>query len=147
MSNEGHQCLIKPLIMKKKLLSIALALVTTCSFAQLTERENDATMVKLGARPQSGNMALTFGYDFGSAIGGSGSADASLFKGNFFGQGDFLTFKYFNSDDIAIRVAIRLSKHSNKLKGTGLGDSTSTYYPISPTANNVSIFISGISQL
>jgi len=109
--------------MKKKLLSlsVALALVATCSFAQLSERENDATMVKLGARPQSGNMALTFGTSFGSTD--DNKAEASLFKGNFLTQGDFLTFKYFNSDDLAIRFAIRLSKHSTKIKGE-VADST-----------------------
>ena len=103
--------------MKKKLLSITLALATTCSFAQLSERENDATMIKLGARPQAGNMALTFGFNFGGLVDTNETGSASLFTGNFFAQGDFLTFKYFNSDDLAIRFAIRLSKHSSKIKG------------------------------
>ena len=103
--------------MKKKLLSITLALATTCSFAQLSERENDATMIKLGARPQAGNMALTFGFNFGGLVDTNETGAASLFTGNFFAQGDFLTFKYFNSDDLAIRFAIRLSRHSNKIKG------------------------------
>ena len=102
--------------MKKKLLSIALALVTTCSFAQLSERENDATMIKLGARPQAGDMSLTFGFDLGGTLG-SNKADAALFTGNFFAKGDFLTFKWYKSDDIVIRAAIRLSKHSSKLIG------------------------------
>ena len=102
--------------MKKKLLSIALALVTTCSFAQLSERENDATMVKLGARPQAGDMSLTFGFDLGGTLD-SNQADASLFTGNFLAKGDFLTFKWYKSDDIVIRVALRLSKHSEKLSG------------------------------
>ncbi len=120
--------------MKKGILSITLALLVTCSFAQLSERENDATMVKLGARPQSGNLALTFGYNLGGAIDDN-DADASLFTGNFFAKGDFLTFKYFQSDDLAIRFALRLSKHSNKLKGTGLTDSTGYY----DGANNSSV--------
>ena len=102
--------------MKKKLLSIALVLVTTCSFAQLSERENDATMIKLGARPQAGDMSLTFGFDLGGALD-SNKADATLFTGNFFAKGDFLTFKWYRSDDIVIRAAIRLSKHSSKLVG------------------------------
>ncbi|MBL4754544.1 MAG: hypothetical protein JKY52_13235 [Flavobacteriales bacterium] len=102
--------------MKRKLLSIALALVTTCSFAQLSERENDATMIKLGARPQAGDMSLTFGFDLGGSLD-SNAADAALFTGNFFAKGDFLTFKWYQSDDIVIRAAIRLSKHSSKLDG------------------------------
>lgn len=114
--------------MKKRILSITLALVTTCSFAQLSERENDATMVKLGARPQSGNLALTFGFNFGALLSNdNNAADASLFTGNFFAQGDFLTFKYYQSDDLAIRFALRLSKHSTKLKGEAMTDSTGYY--------------------
>lgn len=126
--------------MKRRILSITLALVTACtvSFAQLSERENDATMVKLGARPQSGNLALTFGYNLGGAIDDN-EADASLFTGNFFAQGDFLTFKYYQSDDLAIRFAIRLSKHSNKYKGDALRDS-SFYYNISaPTETETKV--------
>jgi len=108
--------------MKKKLLSIALALVTTCSFAQLSERENDATMIKLGARPQAGDMSLTFGYDAGGLLD-SNDADAQLFTGNFFAKGDFLTFKWYKSDDMVVRVGLRLSKHSNKLSGDILDSS------------------------
>jgi hypothetical protein len=108
--------------MKKKLLSIALALVTTCSFAQLSERENDASMIKLGARPQAGDMSLTFGYDAGGVLD-SNDADAQLFTGNFFAKGDFLTFKWYKSDDMVVRVGIRLSKHTNKLSGDILDSS------------------------
>lgn len=116
------KCLIKPRIMKKKLLSIALALVTTCSFAQLTERENDATMIKLGARPQAGDMSLSFGFDLAFKLD-SNIADAQLFTGKGIETGDFLTFKWYKSDDVAIRVALRASKHTSKLSGDILDSS------------------------
>jgi len=116
--------------MKKRILSIALALVATCSFAQLSERENDATMVKLGARPQAGNLSLTFGYGLGGLLDDAAAEVTSIFA-----EGSFLTFKYYQSDDLAIRFGLMLSKHSDKLKGTGLTDSTGYY----DGANNSSV--------
>ena len=104
--------------MKKVLLLVALAFGVSSSYAQLSTRENDASVEKLGARPVKGDMALTF------AIGtGKDSATASLYKGNLLGAGDLLTFKRYLEDDVALRFGVRLYKKSSTTKGVS-ADST-----------------------
>jgi len=104
--------------MKKVLLLVALAFGVSSSYAQLSTRENDASVEKLGARPVKGDMALTF------AIGtGKDSATASLYKGNLLGAGDLLTFKKYLEDDLAFRLGVRLYKKSSAIKGVS-ADST-----------------------
>lgn len=104
--------------MKKVLLLVALAFGVSSSYAQLSTRENDASVEKLGARPVKGDMALTF------AIGtGKDSATASLYKGNLLGAGDLLTFKRYLEDDVALRFGIRLYKKSSTTKGVSADSS------------------------
>ncbi len=112
--------------MKKVLLLVALAFGVSSSYAQLSTRENDATVEKIGARPVKGDMALTF------AIGtGKDSATASLYKGNLLGAGDLLTFKKYLEDDMAFRLGVRLYKKSSTIKGTS-ADSTAFSNPGGP---------------
>ena len=104
--------------MKKILLLVALAFGMSTSYAQLSTRENDASVEKIGARPVKGDMALTF------AIGtGKDSSTASLYKGNLLGAGDLLTFKKYMEDDMAFRFGVRLYKKSAKSAGTSLDSS------------------------
>lgn len=104
--------------MKKVLLLVALAFGFSSSYAQLSTRENDASVEKLGARPVKGDMALTF------AIGtGKDSATASLYKGNLLGAGDLLTFKKYLEDDMAFRLGVRLFKKSSTTKGVSADSS------------------------
>ena len=104
--------------MKKILLLVALAFGVSSSYAQLSTRENDASVEKLGARPVKGDMALTF------AIGtGKDSSTASLYKGNLLGAGNLLTFKKYIADDMAFRLGVRLYKKSSTIKGIS-ADST-----------------------
>jgi hypothetical protein len=98
--------------MRKICLSLITVLLLSASvFSQLSTRENDATVLKLGSRPGSGDMALTFGIGLTSG----GSADLPIV--NQLTQGDILTFKYFASEGTAIRVGIKLYKDANSLKG------------------------------
>jgi len=108
--------------MKKSVLLIAAAaLACSTSFAQLSTRENNATVEKLGARPVAGDMALTFGFGL---FNGAQSDDitgqserASLNVKNSLQPGDFLTFKKYKTDDVAYRLGIRLFKNTAKYKG------------------------------
>ncbi len=104
--------------MKKVLLLVALAFGVSSSYAQLSTRENDATVEKYGARPVKGDMALTF-----AAGTGKDSATASLYKGNLLGAGDLLTFKKYLSDDMAFRLGVRLKKKSSTTKGVSADSS------------------------
>ncbi|MBL4656567.1 MAG: hypothetical protein JKX73_01095 [Flavobacteriales bacterium] len=79
-------------------------------------------MIKLGARPQAGDMSLSFGFDLAFKLD-SNIADAQLFTGKGINTGDFLTFKWYRSDDVALRVALRASKHTSKLMGDILDSS------------------------
>jgi hypothetical protein len=91
------------------------------SKAQLTTRDNDEIVVKLGARPQKGDMSLMFAYD----IIPDSVKKANLFGGNFLRAGDLLTFKYYLKDDLVFRGGLRLTHISNDTKGAF---EDSTYY-------------------
>lgn len=112
--------------MKKAVLMIALTFGVTSAFAQLSTRENDETVTKMGARPKAGDMAFVFGMNIADDSG----MVAHLFSGNGLKSGDVLTYKYYNSDDIVIRLGLRLQNKNMTSKGTKL-DSVAffTYSP------------------
>lgn len=98
--------------MKKILFaSIALVCFATSIFSQLSTRENDAQILKLGTRPSAGDMALTFQGDI---LNGSA---ASLYNSAFLSPGDLLTFKVFQSSDIAYRIAFRFYNETEGYDG------------------------------
>ena len=106
--------------MKKTILIVAAAFGFSTSYAQLTTRENDASVEKLGARPVAGDM----GFTFAMPLGGNGDSNkASLFNGNLLGIGDVLTYKYYWSNDMVIRLGLRIQADKTTSKGEGL-DST-----------------------
>ncbi len=109
--------------MKKGLLFVALVTVACgTASAQLTTRDNNATNVRLGARPVAGDAALCFNIPIVGRSENDGN-DAGLYNGNLFGAGDVLTFKYYNTDDVAYRAGIRLKADNIVTKGTA-ADST-----------------------
>jgi hypothetical protein len=89
----------------------AVILCAATSFSQLSQRENDAYKFKLGTRPSTGDMALTFGVD----IGQGGIADLKIL--NQLTSGDVLTFRKYTSSSNAMRIGIKLYKDSQTLKG------------------------------
>lgn len=105
---------------KAKLLFVLFAISFKLS-AQLTTRENEEVIVKLGARPQKGDMSLMFAYD----IIPDSVKKANLYSGNFLRAGDLLTFKYYLNDNIAFRGGLRLTHKSSDTKGAY---EDSTYY-------------------
>lgn len=119
--------------MKKIFLFVASALVFSSGYAQLTTRENDATVEKLGARPVAGDMALTFGLDLSMDSTATGIAKLNVF--NRLRTGDILTFKYYTSDNVAIRAGLRLYKNSEKSDGT-VADSTAIINQTNPSSPN-----------
>ncbi len=108
--------------MRKSVLVIALVCGVSAAFAQLSTRENDGTVQKIGARPKAGDMAFVFGTTIG------GDSAASLFSGNSLKSGSLLTYKYYKSDDFVIRAGIRFKNANSTLKGTG-ADSSALYDP------------------
>ncbi len=112
--------------MKKSVLMIAFAFGVTSVFAQLSTRENDEVVTKMGARPKAGDMAFVFGMNLADDSG----MVAHLFSGNGLKSGDVLTYKYYNSDDIVIRLGLRLMNKNMTAKGTKL-DSVA-FYTYSP---------------
>jgi len=107
--------------MKKSVLLIALAFGVSNVFAQLSTRENDASVEKIGARPKAGDMAFVFGMPISSDSG-----KAKLFDGNALKSGNVLTYKWYQSDDIVVRFGIRLMNENSVSKGTGM-DSVAFY--------------------
>jgi hypothetical protein len=104
--------------MKKGLLFVALVSVACgTASAQLSTRDNNATNVRLGARPVAGDAALCFNIPIVARSENDGS-DAGLYNGNLLGAGDVLTFKYYNTDDVAYRAGIRLKADNMVTKGT-----------------------------
>lgn len=109
---------------KRAIKSILLCVLFAISLklsAQLTTRENEEIIVKLGARPQKGDMSLMFAYD----IIPDSVKKANLYGGNFLRAGDLLTFKYYLKDDLVFRGGLRLTHISTDTKGAF---EDSTYY-------------------
>jgi hypothetical protein len=109
--------------MKKSVLLIALAFGVSNVFAQLSTRENDERVEKIGARPKAGDMAFVFGMSLSSDSG-----KAKLFDGNSLRSGNVLTYKWYMEDDLVIRFGIRLMNENMVFKGTSL-DSSASYNP------------------
>ena len=98
--------------MKRTIITIIAGLMLISqSFAQLSQRQNDATNLKLGTRPTSGDLSLTFALPLTSG----GIADLSLV--NTLGRGDFVSMKYYIQSNVAIRGAIQLYKDSESGNG------------------------------
>lgn len=112
--------------MKKSILLIALAMGISTSYAQLTTRENESSVEKVGARPQAGDMSFTFGLPLSKVTddevvrSNSSTGTAHLFNLNNFKTGELLTFKYYKSDDVAYRLGFRIYSDNVKTSGTGL---------------------------
>lgn len=103
--------------MKKTFMLLAVLAVSVSSlFAQLSTRDNDATNVNLGARPVAGDAALTFTIPLVGRSSNDGS-DAGLYNGNLFGAGQVLTFRYYNTSDVAYRLGIHMSADNSKSNG------------------------------
>lgn len=121
--------------MKKSIALLAMAFGVSSAFAQLSTRENDDNVIKYGARPKAGDMSFVLGTSFGAIAGNdSTSGMAKLFTGNSLRSGDILTYKYYHTDDIAIRFGVRLQNKNVAFKGSAL-DSASYYNPNTVTTN------------
>ncbi len=111
-----------------KKITLILALILTVSigaFSQLTTREVASQSVLLGNRPQAGDAALQFVIPIIDMSANDGT-QAGLYSGNLLTSGDMLTFKYYNTEDVVYRAAIRIFADNDKTNGNEL-DSTDTY--------------------
>jgi hypothetical protein len=94
--------------MRKISVIFLLVLMASASFAQLSDRVNDNSSYKIGARPVEGSKVLTFGFN----------VNQSVFDNyNNLKQGGLISGKYFIKDDVAIRGGIRITKESTFSKG------------------------------
>ncbi|HYW95279.1 MAG TPA: hypothetical protein VE870_06820 [Bacteroidales bacterium] len=105
---------------KSAFVTMAALLLSSITFAQLSERQNDATSIKFGTRPTAGDLALTFALP----VSGTGIADLSL--ENTLASGDFITMKYYFRNDLALRGAIKLSNNTQKANGDLIDLATNT---------------------
>lgn len=103
--------------MKKFFSLLILSLFSVAVLkAQITERENDNTIYKLGNRPEKGTKVLGVGFNLNDTT-------FSNFKvGN---QGIFIMGRYFISDRTAIRGSIRCNKDSRVTRGLDVDTSVS----------------------
>ena len=94
------------------LLSAMLGLYSHVMKAQaLTERMDDATIYKMGNRPEKGTKVLNYGLNLNDTEG-------NLFsKYNLLQKGNLINAKYFISDRTAIRAGLRVSKQSTHSGG------------------------------
>lgn len=97
--------------MKKFLLTLVAGFILIPVFPQLSTRENDAAVIKLGTRPVAGDFSLTFGLPITSG----NTADLSIL--NTLQSGDFITFKMYNSPSFAFRAGVKLFKESESASG------------------------------
>lgn len=120
-----------------KKITLFFALIMTMSigaFAQLSTREVSTVSVPLGNRPQAGDAALQFVFPILNMSNNDGN-DAGLYSGNFFGSGDMLTFKYYNTEDIVFRGAIRIKADNYKSSGVELDSSDFNNIPFGSHIN------------
>lgn len=111
--------------MKKILLFTAIVAMTiTQSFGQLSTRENSDFNVRMGTRPQAGDGVLQFVLPMFNENGA-----AHLFRGNSLFANDFLTYKYYLKDDVALRAGLRWSVSSGKVSGTAADSSAINNIP------------------
>lgn len=97
--------------MKKLLFTLVAGFILIPAFSQLSTRENDAAVIKLGTRPVAGDFSLTFGLPLTSGS----TADLSII--NSLQSGDFITFKTYLSSSLAFRAGIKLYKDSESASG------------------------------
>lgn len=103
--------------MKKSLLITCVCLALgSAALAQLSTRENYELNYKLGARPQAGDAALQFVIPI---INLSGDTSAGLYKGNSLFASDFLTYKYYLTDNNVVRGALRWAIDNASVSGLG----------------------------
>lgn len=112
MFNEQLYCMKKVII-----LSFLLAFGFGEAIAQLSTRENLAFDQPIGNRPQAGDAALVFTIPIVDLSENNGD-DAGLYAGNLLSSGDFLTFKYYDTDLKVWRAAIRLTADNSLTNGT-----------------------------
>jgi hypothetical protein len=103
-------------IMKKicfTMLLTALFLFANQSFAQLSTRENEAEIVKLGARPVAGDMCFSLSYP----ILRDNTFGLKMNK-NLLQYNDFITYRYYLTDKLVLKMGLMFWKSRARTAGT-----------------------------
>ena len=96
----------------KKLFTIlmAVAITTTVSYSQISDRVNDESTYLLGARPQAGN--------FGFYLALSAAEIEGLTEDNWQETGiPLINVKYYKSDKLVLRAGVQVSKKRRSIDG------------------------------
>ena len=109
----------------KKLFTIltVVAMTTTVSFSQISDRVNDESTYLLGARPQAGN--------FGFYLALSTAEIEGLTEDNWQESGiPLINVKYYKTDKLVLRAGVQVSKKRRSIEGDldGLNSSQLTEY-------------------
>ena len=103
----------------KKLFTIltVVAVTTTVSFSQISDRANDESTYLLGARPEAGN----FGFFFGMS-----TADIMELSDNDWEESGIplINVKYYKTDKLVLRAGVQVSKKRRSIDGTLDADMT-----------------------
>jgi hypothetical protein len=95
------------------MLVLALMFFATNSFAQLSTRVNDTSIIKLGGRPLAGDMAFSFSYP----IVKDGTFGLHLNK-NLVQYNDYISYKYYLTDKLVLKLGLMFFKSSARTAGT-----------------------------
>jgi hypothetical protein len=121
--------------MKKLLFFTAcLAFFSVSLQAQLSTRENYDQNLRLSTRPEAGDGALQFVIPIVN-LTSNDSSNAGLYKGNSLMRSDFLTYKYYLTDQNVLRLGLRYTIANSRTEGTAMD--SSALNPISPSLGEV----------
>jgi hypothetical protein len=95
------------------MLIVALLSFANNSFAQLSTRTNDTSIIKLGGRPVAGDMAFSFSYP----IVKDGTFGLHLDK-NLVQYNDYISYKYYLTDKLVLKLGLMFYKSRARTAGT-----------------------------
>jgi hypothetical protein len=113
----------------KKLFTIltVVAMTTTVSFSQISDRENDESTYLLGARPEAGN----FGFFFGMS-----TVDIIALGDNAWNESGIplINVKHYYTDKLVLKAGVQVWKKRRSIEGD-LDDNGGSYKHVETDAN------------
>ncbi len=125
------------------LLTVCFSFIAAGLQAQLSTRENYDQRLRLSTRPKAGDAALQFVIPI-IDLSSSDSSNAGLYKGNSLFRSDFLTYKYYLTDQNVLRLALRYTVANARMEGTA-PDST-FLNPINENAQEIETDLKRLQQ-
>ncbi len=126
------------------LLTVCFSFIAAGLQAQLSTRENYDQRLKLSTRPKAGDASLQFVIPI-IDLSSSDSSNAGLYKGNSLFRSDFLTYKYYLTDQNVLRLALRYTVANARMEGTA-PDSTGSLNPINENLDEIETDLKRLQQ-